>query len=124
MKTLEIGWRQSMLTICATGRPADLVAFMRKAVVAVGFPGGLVVKNLPTDAGDARDSGSTPESRRFPVKGNGNPFQYSCLENPIDRGAWGLPSTGSQTVRHDLATEHKMALLREGAYLSSFRRTK
>ena len=48
----------------------------------------LVVKNLPANAGDIRDSGSIPESGRSPGKGNSNPLQYSCLENPMDRGAW------------------------------------
>ena len=48
----------------------------------------LVVKNLPASAGDVRDVGSTPESGRSPGEGNGNPLQYSCLENPKDRGAW------------------------------------
>ena len=47
-----------------------------------------VVKNLPANAGDMRDSGSIPESGRSPGGGNGNPLQYSCLENPMDRGAW------------------------------------
>ena len=53
-----------------------------------GFPGGSVVKNLPANAGDARDMGSIPRSGRAPERGNGNPLQYSCLENPVDRGAW------------------------------------
>ena len=44
-----------------------------------------MVKNLPANAGDA---GSIPEWGRSPGKGNGNPLQYSCLENPMDRGAW------------------------------------
>ena len=48
----------------------------------------LVVKNLPTNAGNIRDTGSIPRSGRSPRVGNGNPFQYSCLENPMDRGAW------------------------------------
>ena len=48
----------------------------------------LVVKNLPTNAGDLRDVGSSPVSRRTPGGGHGNPLQYSCLENPMDRGAW------------------------------------
>ena len=48
----------------------------------------LVVKNLPTNAGDIRDTGSIPRSGRSPRVGNGNPFQYSCLENPMDRAAW------------------------------------
>ena len=52
-----------------------------------------VVKNLPANAEDVRDVGSVPESGRSPGGGHGNPRQYSCLENPMDRGAW------SATVR-------------------------
>ena len=48
----------------------------------------LVVKSLPTNAGDARDMGSIPELGGSPGEGNGNPFQYSCLRNPIDRETW------------------------------------
>ena len=48
----------------------------------------LVVKNPPANAGDLRDAGSIPGSGRCPGGGNGNPLQYSCLENPMDRGAW------------------------------------
>ena len=51
----------------------------------MGFPRGSVVKNLPTNS---RDTDSIPGSGRFPGEGNGNPLQYSCLENPMDRGAW------------------------------------
>ena len=47
-----------------------------------------MVKNLPARAGDIRDLGSIPGSGRSPGEGNGNPLQYSCLENPMDRGAW------------------------------------
>ena len=48
----------------------------------------LVVKNPPANAGDARDMGSIPGSGRSPGDGHGNSIQYSCLENPRDRGAW------------------------------------
>ena len=48
----------------------------------------LVVKNLPANAGDGRDMGLISGSGRSPGEGNGNPPQYSCLENPMDRGAW------------------------------------
>ena len=48
----------------------------------------LVVKNLPANAEGVRDPGSIYGSGRCPVEGNGNPLQYSCLENPMDRGAW------------------------------------
>ena len=50
-----------------------------------GFPGGAVVKNLPANAGDMS---SIPGSGRSPGGENGNPLQYSCLENSMDRGAW------------------------------------
>ena len=52
------------------------------------FSGGTVVKNLPAHAGDRRDARWIPGSGRSPGEGNGNPLQYSCLENPMDRGAW------------------------------------
>ena len=48
----------------------------------------LVIKNPPANAGDVRDPGSIPGSGISPGEGNGNPLQYSCLENPTDRGAW------------------------------------
>ena len=48
----------------------------------------LVVKNLPASAGDARDMGSIPGSGRSPGEEHDNPLQYSCLENPMDRGTW------------------------------------
>ena len=48
----------------------------------------MVAKNLPANAGDVKDMGSIPGSGASPVGGNGNPVQFSCLENPIDRGAW------------------------------------
>ena len=50
----------------------------------MGFPGGSVVKNAPANAGD---TGSIPGLGRSPGKGNGNSLQYSCLGNPMDRGA-------------------------------------
>ena len=61
-------------------------------VKLVGFPGSSVVKkkkkNPPANARDTGDVGSIPGSRRSPGGGNGNPLQYHCLENPVDRGAW------------------------------------
>ena len=48
----------------------------------------LTVKNVPANAGDIRHTGSIPGSGRSPGEGNGNPLQYSCLENPMDREAW------------------------------------
>ena len=57
----------------------------------LGFPGGAGVKNPPANAEDA---GSIPESGRSPRKGNGNPLQYSCLKNPMDRGTWRATAHG------------------------------
>ena len=48
----------------------------------------LVIKNLPANAGDTGDVGLIPGSGRFPGGGKSNPLQYSCLENPMDGGAW------------------------------------
>ena len=61
----------------------------------------LVVKNLPANAGHVRDMGSIPGLGRSPGGRHGNPLQYSCLENPMDRGAWWVRSIGLQRVRHD-----------------------
>ena len=57
-------------------------------VVLVASHPALVVKNLPANAGDIRDIGSIPGSGRSPGGGHGNLLQYSCLENPMDRGTW------------------------------------
>ena len=54
----------------------------------MSFPGGSVVKNSPAIAGDKGDTALIPGSGRPPGGGNGNPLQYSCLENPTDRGVW------------------------------------
>ena len=54
----------------------------------------LVVKNLHANAGDVRDAGLIPGLGRSPGEGNGNPLQYSCLENPMDRGAWRATAHG------------------------------
>ena len=56
-----------------------------RSLVNKGFPGGSAVKNLPANVGDMV---SIPGSGRSPGEGNGNPLQYSCLENPTGRGAW------------------------------------
>ena len=60
----------------------------------MGVPGGAVVKNLPASSGHVEDAGSTLGSRRSPGGGNGNPLQFSCLGNPIDRGAWWATTHG------------------------------
>ena len=61
----------------------------------------LVVKNLPDNAGGVRDEGLTPGLGRSPGGGRGNPLQYSCLENSMDRGAWWVTVHGVARVRHN-----------------------
>ena len=63
----------------------------------------LVVKSPSANAGDVRDAALIPGSGRSPGEGTGNPLQYSCLGNPMDRGAWRLQSMGSQRVGSNLA---------------------
>ena len=70
-------------------------------MVALASQVALVVKNPPANVGDSGDVGSIPGSGRFPSGGNGNPLQYSCLENPMTEEAGGLQSIGLQRVRHD-----------------------
>ena len=72
---------------------------LRPIVYAWASQVALLVKNMLTIAGDRRGVGSLPGSGRFPGEGNGNPVQYSSLENSMGRG--GIQSTGSQSVRHD-----------------------
>ena len=62
----------------------------------------LVVKNLPANVGDVRDTVSIPRSGRSPGEGNGNPDQYSCLENPMDRRAWLAMVYGVAKIRTGL----------------------
>ena len=66
----------------------------------MGFPGGSVVKNPPTNAGDTEDMGLIPGLARSPGGGNGNPLRYPHLENPMDGGAWWATVHGSQRVRY------------------------
>ena len=68
----------------------------------MGFPGGSVIKNLPANSGDV---GLVPGSDRSSGEGNGDPLQYSCLENPMDRG--GLPSMGLPRIKHDLGIKEQ-----------------
>ena len=68
------------------------------------FPGGSVVKNLPAKAGAAD---LIPGWERSPEEGNGNPFQYSCLENPMDRETWRGTVHGVKRVRRALATKQQ-----------------
>ena len=79
----------SRVRLCVTPRTAAILP----------FPGDSVVKNLPANAGDPD---SIPGWGISPGEGNGSPLQYSCLEDPMDRGAWQATVAG---VRGDLATK-------------------
>ena len=72
-----------------------------------GFPGGSVGKNLPVKAGD---TGLIPGSGRSPGEGNGDPLQYPCLGNPMERGAWWATVLGVAKVRHNLVTKRQQYL--------------
>ena len=76
---------------------------LQPGTIREGFPGGTVMKNPPANAGDARDVSSIPGSGRSPGGGDGNPLQYSCLDNFMDRGAWLLYSPDGHRVGHDWA---------------------
>ena len=73
---------QSLKVIQVVGLRSEL------QIWEIQIPVALMVKNLPANAGDIRDTGSIPRSGRSPGEGKGTPLQYSCLENPTDRGAW------------------------------------
>ena len=75
------------------GHPVSGIVHVRPLATGVlhitsWLPGGSVVKNLPARAGDLRDTGSIPGSGIPPGEGNGNPLQYPCLGNSMDRGTW------------------------------------
>ena len=73
----------------------------------------LEVKNPPANAGDIRNLGSIPGSGRPPGGGHGNPLQYPCLENPMDRGAWRATAHGLQRVGHDRGHPQRIPSLTE-----------
>ena len=71
----------------------------------MGFPSGSVVKNPPAKAGN---TGLIHGSERSSREGNDNPLQYSCLENPMGRGAWqGYSACSCKRVRHNLMTKQQ-----------------
>ena len=72
--------------------------FSQLVLFLLGFPGGSEVKNPPAIG----DMGSIPVSGKSPGEGNDNPLQYSCLENPMDRGSWQATVHGVARVRHNL----------------------
>ena len=79
-------------------RKDTVTHYLKRVCVRViaGFPGGSVVKNLPPSAGNM---GSVPELRRSPRGGNSNPLQYSCLDNPMDRGTCWAPQKSLRSLQ-------------------------
>ena len=73
----------------------DISALGKRLAFVGASPGGAGLGNPVASAEAQRDSGSIPGSGRSPGEGHGNPLQYSCLENPMDKGAW------KATVRHE-----------------------
>ena len=76
----------SLVCVCETVK--QRIHHLRWCILGLGFPDGTVVKNLPGNAGGKGNVGLTPGSRRSLGGGNGNPLQYLCLENPMDRRAY------------------------------------
>ena len=86
------------------------------------FPGDAVVKNPPANAGDTRNMGSIPGLGRSPGVGNGYPLHYSCLRNPMDRGAWwvtvhGVAESDMTEHTHTHTTQHKHCVGQAGAVI-------
>ena len=109
--TISTGYSRKSIHSTYSGERGKLAGSRFSLVLFVfpkaskGFPGGTMVKNLPANAGDTGDMGSIPGSGRSPGGGHGNPLQYSCLENPMDRGAWWATAHGVARAKHDLETK-------------------
>ena len=84
---------------------------------SVGFLGGLVGKESACNAGD---SDSIPGSGRYPGEENGNPLQHSCLENPMDRGAWQATVHRVARARHNLATKPPPCYIKMKRHVTQF----
>ena len=105
------GWEGARATSQAGSWVGATLAFSSSSsqengdyTVRRGFPGSSVVKNLPTNAGDTR---LIPGWGRSSGEGNGNPLQYSCLGNHMDRGDWQATVYGVARVGHDLVTKQQ-----------------
>ena len=96
----EPQWTEESSRLQSMGSQSVRISLVTKQQKIVMFPGGLVVKNLPANAGDIRDVGSIPGWGRSPGGGHGNPPQYSCLKNPVDGGDWQATVHRYQRVGH------------------------
>ena len=94
----------------ASGFGTAFISFSNSVEITLGVPGGTMVKNQPVNAGDAGDPGLISGWGRSPGGRNGSPLQYSCQDNPMDRGAWWATVHGvaqSQTRLSDWARTHR-----------------
>ena len=100
-------WASSFTSLCPNFTWKVIMMMMIAIIAAlrinVVFPRGSAVKNLPANAGD---SSSIPGLGRYPGEGNGNSLQHSCLENPMDRGAWWAAVHGVEKSRTQLKCQH------------------
>ena len=80
-----------------TGSSCAEVRALANYAHPIGFPGGSVVKNPPANTGDSRDTRLIPGSEQSPGEGNGDPLQYSCLGNPMERGAKDMNEPATET---------------------------
>ena len=90
-QALEPNWllNPSLLVANEVASPLSLLSAKGTSIgTARASQVALVIENPPANAGDIRDTGSNPGLGRYPGEGHGNPLQYSCLEKPMDRGAW------------------------------------
>ena len=95
-----VSQREGMIMIYVKGCMEFI--YYRLQIIS-GFPGGVVVKNLPDNAEGTGDVGSIPGSGRSLGEGNGNPLQYSCLGNSMDGGAWWARAHGITKSRAQLS---------------------
>ena len=89
---------------------ARFCSIMNKGMYTGHLIASLIVQSVKESACNTGDLGSIPGLVRSPGEGKGNPLQYSCLENPMDRGAWQATVHGVPSVRHDLVTKEREIL--------------
>ena len=98
--------------ILASKTGKDLSEQTNSNHLSKGCPGGAEVKNPPADAGEGRDAASIPGAGRSPGGGDGNPLQRSCLESPVDAGAWRAAVHRVAKSRTRLSQAHKHAKIK------------
>ena len=94
---IMVQWNRALVVklACLCLNPHLTIFFWATLISIKGYPCGSVVKNPPANAGDVRDAGLIPGSGGSLRGGNGNPLQYSCLENLMDREAWWTTAQGA-----------------------------